>query len=219
MKIFLGKVVVLVACLLWSLGVSAAALVPAVNSPMLSMAGGTAPSFIWIPTATQTIGTSDTSCFSATGQGPGQTITPSTNPVAPYVGNMFNLYCQGVFTAPAVNTATVTAKVKWGSTVVASVTSSALASSVTNGQWQFQALCEVITISATPSASTVMCGGTFQFASGLVGAALTVNGFQSLTPVSVDTTAAFKPDLTLLLSTTAGGQAMTSLMAYDQIQF
>lgn len=209
----------LLLCLLAVSPVFAAALVPAVNSTMLNMAGGTPPSTIWVPTATQAIGTGDTSCFSATGQGPGQTITPTTSPVAPYVGNAFQLSCSGVFTT-GLTTATITTKIKWGSTTVASATSANLTISLTNAQWTAQATCVVIAISATPSASTVMCSGNFTYAAVTSGSnPVVTTNFQSTSPVSVDTTAAFKPDLTLSLSSTSSGQSATSLMGADQIVF
>lgn len=198
-----------------------AALAPAVNSPMLNMAGGTPPSTIWVPTATVAIGTADTSIFSATGQGPGQTITPTTSPVAPYVGNTFSFNGVGVYSTPTVNTATITTKIKWGSTVVASGVSSGLQASATNLQFTVTGTCTIITISATPSASTVLCAGTFTYAQALNGLSVITTSFQSTSPVSVDTTAAFKPDVTMTWSTQGGSppQAATVLVATDQIIF
>lgn len=198
-----------------------AALTPAVNAPMLSMAGGTAGSTIWSPTATVSIATAaETSCLSATGQGPGQTITPSTNPVAPYVGNAFSLQCTGIYSTPVANVATITPKIKWGSVVVAGGTaSSGLQASATNFQWTLNGTCTLITISGSANSSTVMCSGTFTYAQGLTGSSVVVTSFQSNSPVSVDTVSAFKPDLTLTWSSVAGGQTATGLMGLVQILF
>lgn len=204
-------------------GAGAASLTPPVNSPLLSMAGGTAGSTIWAPTATVSIATTaETSCLSATGQGPGQTITPSTNPVAPYVGNTFLLQCAGVYTTPTVNTATITPRVKWGSVTVAGGTaSSGLQGGATNLQFTLTGMCTVITISASPNASTVMCSGTFTYAQGATGSSVVTTSFQSTSPVSVDTVSAFKPDLTMQWSSVGGSppQTATSLMGLVQILF
>lgn len=198
-----------------------AALTPAVNAPMLSMAGGTAGSTIWSPTATVSIATAaETSCLSSTGQGPGQTITPSTNPVAPYVGNAFLLQCIGVYTTPIANVATITPKIKWGSvTVAGGAATSGLQASATNFQFTLTGMCTLITISGSANSSTVMCSGTFTYAQGLTGSSIVTTSFQSTSPVSVDTVSAFKPDLTMTWSSVAGGQTATSLMGLVQILF
>lgn len=202
----------------------AAALTPAVNAPMLSMAGGTDTSTIWVPTATVLINTAaETSCISGTGQGPGQTITPSTVPVAPYVGNTFLLQCTGVFTTPAVNTATITPRIKWGSVTVAGGTaSSGLAASSSNTlQFTLTGMCTLITISASANSSTVMCSGSFTYGQGITGSSVVSTNFQSTSPVSVDTVSAFKPDLTMQWSSVGGtpAQSATSLMGLVQILF
>lgn len=200
--------------------VFAAALTPPVNAPMLSMAGGTAGSTIWSPTSTVSIATAaETSCLSASGQGPGQTITPSTNPVAPYVGNAFLLQCTGVYSTPIANVATITTKIKWGTVIVASAASSGLQASATNFQWTLTGMCTLITISASANSSTVMCSGTFTYAQGLTGSSVVTTSFQSTSPVSVDTVSAFKPDITMTWSSVAGGQTATSLMGLVQILF
>lgn len=193
---------------------------PNAQGQVPSMAGGIATSTIWVPSATVAIGTSDTSCFSGTGRGPGQTITPVTG--IPYVGNQFSLYCSGVFSTPTINTATMTVKIKWGTTTVATATSSGLQATATNLQWTLSGLCTVIAISATPSASTVICNGQFTYAQGVTGSSVVTTALQAATPatpVSVDTTAAFKLDLTMAWSTQSGSppQAATSLGGNVQI--
>lgn len=198
----------------------AAALTPAVNAPMLSMAGGTAGSTIWSPTSSVTSASlSDTSCFSATGQGPGQTITPTTSPVAPYVGNNFLMQCAGVLTAPGVSIVGLVIKVKWGSVTVATVTTSAPTASGTNLQWTLYAWCTINTISATANSSTVTCMGAFTYSAAATGSPVVTNSFQSTSPVSVDTTAAFKLDLTLAWASTVTTQTWTSLIGLMQILF
>lgn len=180
---------------------------------------GVAPSTIWVPTANVIINsTADTSCFSATGVGFGQTVTPSAG--VPYVGNTFWMVCEGVFTTPAIGTVGVLSKVKWGAATVASATSSGLQTSASNNlQWALQARCTLRTISATPSSSTVMCWGTFSYAQAATGSQLVVTNFQSASPVSVDTTAAFKIDLTMALASSLGTENLTSVGGSVEIKF
>lgn len=190
---------------------------PNAQGQIPSMATGVAPSTIWVPIATQSISTAtDTSCFSSTGKGPGQTIMPAAN--VPYVGNTFVMLCEGVFTTPAIGTVGAVAKVKWGATTVATATSSGLAASATNNlQWSMQAKCTLITVSATPSSSTAMCWGTFTYGQGLTGLSPIVTNFQSASPVNVDTTAAFKIDMTLALASALGTENLTALGGSVQI--
>lgn len=144
-----------------------------------SMGGGRAPSTIWVPTAAVTIGTtSETSVFSATGQGPGQTITGGV----PYVGNEFHLHAAGVVTTP-IGGGTVTLKVKWGTVAVATLSSGTLAISLTNQPWTIDASCTIRSISASVSSSTMVCSGFF------IGATAVGVAFGSVAAVSVDTTA------------------------------
>lgn len=189
------------------------------NNQVVSMAGGRAGSTIWVPTATVSIGTSDTSCFSATGRGPGQTITPTASPAVPYIGNTFTLNCNGVFSTPALNSATILSKIKFGSTTVASATSSGLQATATNLQWTLSGVCTILTVSATPSASTITCSGAFTYAQGATGSSVVSTNFQSVTPVSVDTTTAFKVDMTMAWSSVSGGQAATVLNGTVQILY
>ncbi len=186
-----------------------------------SMGGGVAPSTIWVtsPSSTQAINsTTDTSCFSSTGKGPGQTITPVTN--IPYQGNLFVMECEGIYSSPVVNTIGIIPKIKWNSTTIAGgVSSSGVQASASNFQWKLNAKCVVIAASLTPNASTVSCWGTFSYAQSVTGSAPVVTSFQSLTPVAVDTTAPFKIDMTMAWSGTPTTQSATSLAGNIVIYF
>lgn len=202
-----------------------AGVTPSVNSPLLSMANGTAPSTIWASAAGASITTTaDTSCFSATGSGPGQTITPTTTPVvAPYQYNNFTLTCEGTYASPAIGTVGIVSKVKWGSVTVATATSPGLAASSTNTlQWTAWAKCTLQTANnGSANSSTVSCCGAFTYAQGAGATSLAVitTPFFSASPVTVDTSAAFKIDLTLALASTLGTENLTGIGGLVKIEF
>lgn len=190
-----------------------AALTPAVNAPLLSMAGGTAPSTIWSTTARQTMATtSDVSCFSATGQGPGLTIPANGG----YAGNQYLLTCGGVFTVPNLNASTVTAKVKWGATTVASVTVPAVAVASTNFPFTAQANCTIITTGATGS---MECFGSVCFSAALTGIAPLCSFVITASAVTIDTTVNSKIDMTAAWSAITTTQSATTILASAQILF
>lgn len=211
------RLIVVISGLLAACGVAyAVATTPPVNSPLISMAGGTAPSTIWSTTARQTMATtSDVSCFSATGQGaPGGLTIPANGA---YIGNQYQLVCNGVYSAPALNAATLSLKLKWASTAVA--TSGAVlptAAVSTNFAFVITATCTVITIGASGS---MECVGQACFSAGLVGAALSCGYFLSAAPVTINTTVDSKIDITAAWSSVAGGQTMTTIIGQAMILF
>lgn len=121
-----------------------------------SMGGGRSPSTIWVTTTGQPTlsGGTEQSAFSATGQGPGQTITGGV----PYAGNNFWLHASGIATTP-IGGGSVTVKVKWGSVAVATLTGAALTVSLTNQPWTLDANCTMISVSGTANSSTMTCSG------------------------------------------------------------
>lgn len=164
------KLLVIIALLAPVGAARGAALTPAVNAPLLSMAGGTAPSTIWVTTSSQPAlsGGSEQSVFGATGQGPGQTITGGV----PYAGNNFYLHASGIATTP-IGGGSVTIKVKWGSVAVATLTGAALTVSLTNQPWMLDASCTIVTVSGSASSSTMTCSGI------LTGVSIVPLGFTS----------------------------------------
>lgn len=190
-----------------------AALTPAVNAPLLSMAGGTAPSLIWSTTARQTMAsTSDTSCFSATGQGPGLTIPANGG----YAGNQYLLNCNGFYTVPAANASTITIKIKWGATTVASATVPAVATASTNLPFTATANCTIITIGAT---GTMECFGSLSFAAGLAGTTVLYTFVTTASAVTIDTTVSSKIDLTAAWSAVPSTQSAVTSIASAMILF
>lgn len=186
-------------------------LTPPVNGPMIGMNGGQPPSTTYVSGASQVMATtSDVSFFSSTGAGT-QTIPAN----GPYAFNSFMLRASGVYTAPTVNTATATIKIKWASTTIASITTNALGQA-TNAPFSFVANCTIQSI-ATPSASTIVCRGNFSFMTGVLGLSPTANIIQTTSPVTIDTTVNSKLDATLAWSSVAGGQTATGIEGQIEI--
>lgn len=147
--------------LLYSTTAFAVATTPAVNAPMVSMAGGTAPSLVLSTTGTTVIATtSETSILQSSYQGPGTTITGGV----PYAGNRFHVYASGIVTTP-IGGGTATLKMKWGSIAVATLSGATLSISLTNTPWWFDGYCNFTAISGTASSSTMRCTGLFMGAS------------------------------------------------------
>lgn len=173
---------------------------PAVNSPLLSMAGGTAPSTIFVSTVSSTINTTgDISCF-GTGVGPGRTIGANQA----YIGNTYRILCRGVYTTPLANTSTVTAKIKWGATTIVSVTTGALPASATNFPFQVDVICTVRSIGASGS---IVCNGGMSYVAALAGLSFLFNSLDTPTAVTIDTTGSS------LLDATASWSAVTTQTA------
>lgn len=193
------------------------------NGQIVSMGGGRSPSTIWASAAGASITTTaDTSCFSATGSGPGQTITPP-NTTIPYLRNTFTLTCEGTYTSPAIGTVGIVSKIKWGSTTVATATSPGLSASSSNTlQWTAWAKCTVQSVNnSVANSSTVSCWGAFTYAQGAGATSLAVitTPFFSVSPVTVDTSAAFKIDLTLALASSLGTESLTGIGGLVKIEY
>lgn len=142
--------------------------------------------------ADKTINTiSDVSAFNATnGTGYVGTTTIPANYMK--VGKKFTITGWGVYSTPALNTSTVTIKIKYGATTVATVTTNALPAAATNLPFDFIADCTVRSVGAT---GTIVCNGMFNYATALTAAAATSNALVSGV-VTIDTTAQSNIDVT-----------------------
>jgi hypothetical protein len=181
---------------------------PNANGQVPSMSSGVAPSTIYVPTAAQTIATtSETSLFSSTGSGPGQTVAASVQ----YAGNRFWFHAGGVITTP-VGGGTVTLKIKYGSTAVLTVSGVALSISLTNQPWVYDAYCTIRTVSGTPSSSTMSCSGD------LIGATTTPQAFANTSAVNIDTTTSAKIDTTWTWASVTT-QTLTETDSHVQIMY
>jgi len=150
-------------------------------------------------TTAQTIATaSETTCFGAP---KGSQIVPA-NSVA--VGTTFRIHCAGTFTTPAGNAATLTYKIKWGSTVVATSAFGTLASSLTNALIELDADC---TVRALGASGSMTCTGPMMLQNTAIAAGVNLLALNTATTIATNADAVL--DATLTWSTVAGGQTMT----------
>lgn len=187
---------------------------PAVNSPLLSMNGGTTPSVICVTTTNATIAsTSDISLFSGT-QPTGTTQTIPAN--GAYAGNTYRILCRGLYTTPLVSAGTATFKVKWGSTVLASVTTATLTASATNFPFELDVL---LTIRTTGSTGSIMCTGHVECATALTGVSTVFNNLSIGSVATIDTTVNSVLDATMSFSSIAGSQTASCMTGSIEILF
>lgn len=178
---------------------------PNANGQLPSMVGGVATSTIWVPTAAQTITTTtETSCFSSTGAGPGQTIPAN----GPYIGNRYRLRCNGIYTTGLANVATIAVKMKWGSTVITTGTTAALNSSLTNMPFYIDETCTLRTVGAS---GTVVCTGDIKIATAVLNIGLLSTAIYTTGTATIDTTQSSKVDITLTVSSLVGSPSISTI--------
>lgn len=164
---------------------------------------------IFTSTADSSLATaSELSCV---GTGVGTQSIPA-NSVA--VGTKFRLSCRGIYTTPAANTATVTVKVKWGSTAVATIATGAIPASQTNQGWTLDADCTVRTVG---SSGSMTCTVTFFYSSTTVAAGGVTSVSNVTSPVTIATDSANTLGMTWTWSSVSGGQTATSSEASLQV--
>lgn len=175
------------------------------SSPNLQMPnGGFLAHMIYTATSGSTIsGTSDASCFGATGIG-----SQSPTAAAFYAGAKFRIQCSGTYNTGALSIATLTIKVKFGATAIATFTSVALPVSITGPSWYIDVTCTVRTGGVSGS---VVCSRIFGFATaagGLIGDYPLI----STSPVSVDLSGTTtKIDVTGAFSSLTGSPSATTV--------
>ncbi len=166
-----------------------------------------ANSSIFTSSAAVTMATAaELSCF---GAGIGSQTIPANSVV---VGTKFRISCLGVYTTPAANTATVTVKFKWGTTVIGTATTGAMPASQTGTVFAVNGDCTFRSIGA---AGSVACTGTFIWGDGLIAAGSHTGGINATT--TIDTTAAAVLDATWTWSSVAGSQTATGNQAGLQV--
>lgn len=200
----------------WGSG-SAAGIVPNANGQVPSMVGGVAPSLIYtLASSVVSNTTSDTNCYSgATSGGPGATIPAN----GPYVGNTYRLTCRGVFTTGALNTATATIKIKFGSVTVASVTTAALPISLTNFQFLVDEECVFYSVG---SSGTIACNGDAKFwttANSSLVAPPAVYITTAQTPATINTTTSNAWQITSAFSNTTSSPSITATSGTIEVKF
>jgi hypothetical protein len=159
-----------------------------------SLARQALPGVLFTQTADKTV-TNTTSETSIVGTGVGSLATDMTLPANFFIaGKTIRLRIGGVYSTPAATIPSVLIKVKYGSTVVATVTTTALLAGATSLEFDGEIL---ITCRSTGGSGAVMVHGDIEYATG-VGGTISVdplnNGGATTT---IDTTAASLIDVTV----------------------
>ena len=137
---------------------------------------------LYTATADATINSvTPTTCFSGTKLG---TTTIKANTLK--VGQKFSIWGAGYYSTPLANTSTVTITVKIGSTTVSTVTTAAFPASATNLPFDFILN---FTVRAIGASATLVCDGTFNYATALSAVAKTSNSLSSIGTATFDSTA------------------------------
>lgn len=152
---------------------------------------GTAPdtliaSNLYTATADKVLNsTSPTTAFSSTKVG--TTVIPANSLK---VGKKFNITGAGYYSTPLANTSTVTITTSIASstaTTISTVTTAAFPASATNLPFTFNMTCTVRSIGA---AATLVCDGSFDYATALSAVAKTSNSLSTVSTIKFDSTVA-----------------------------
>lgn len=156
---------------------------------------------------TLTNSTSETTLF---GSGVG-TLTLPANFFA--VGKTIRLTISGIYSTP-VGASSIVINVKYGSTVIATVTTSALASLGSGlGFWG----CVLITCRTTGATGTVEVGGSVVYAAGAAGATATDYLNNGGATTTIDTTASAKIDITGTWDAATTSRSVTSIVGTAEV--
>ncbi len=163
---------------------------------------------IYISIGDQTINTTtETSGFSGTCIG---TTTIAANFFT--AGKKFRMEGNGIYSTPLGNVSTIQINVKYGSTVVGTVTTGSLPASASNLPFYFWINCTVRTIGVSGS---MICNGTFAYDTALTGIVETQNAIIS-NATTVNTTASKTLDVT---ATWSAVTTQTAIVQQSSIDF
>lgn len=160
---------------------------------------------IYNATSSATInGSSDETCFGSSGLG-----NQSVPTVGFYAGAKFVIQCGGSYTTGVASVATLTIKIKFGSTAVATFTTLALPSSVTGLAWFVDATC---TVRVAGVSGSIVCTRGVSYVTTSIGVAPLFNPLLTASPVSVDLSGTTtKIDVTGSFSSLVGSPSATSI--------
>lgn len=108
-------------------------------------------------------------------------------------GKTIRIRIGGIYSTPALATPSVTIKVKYGSTILATVTTSSLLSGATNLEFDGEVM---ITCRTTGATGTIMCHGDIEYATGVAGTIAVDPLNNGGTATTIDTTTSTALDVT-----------------------
>lgn len=124
------------------------------------------------------------------------------------VGRTIRLRIGGIYSTPAIATPSVVVKVKYGSTVIATKTTTSLLSGASALEFDGEIL---ITCRSTGATGTVMCHGDIEYATGVAGTIAVDPLNNGGATTTIDTTASSLLDVTVTWDTNTTTRIVTSI--------
>lgn len=168
------------------------------------------PGVLFTQTADKTVSNTVTET-SIIGTGVGSITLPANFFVA---GKTIRIKVNGVYSTPALATPSVTIKIKYGSTAVASVTTSSLLSGASNLEFDGNVL---ITGRTTGSSGTVMTGGDIRYATGVAGTSATDPLNNSGSTTTINTTTSNALDVTVTWDSATSTRSAKSIVSSFEV--
>lgn len=165
---------------------------------------------VFTQTADKTV-TNTVTETSLIGTGVGTMTLPANFFVA---GKTIRLRIGGIYTTPAVATPSVVVKVKYGSTVIATVTTTSLLSGATNLEFDGEIL---ITCRTTGGSGSVMCHGDIEYSTGLAGTIAVDPLNNAGAATTIDTTGANALDVTITWDSATATRSVKSTVTTVEI--
>lgn len=177
------------------------------SSSGLSINGATSTANMYVAVADKVLAsTADVSVFNTASGGYIGTTTIAANSL--YIGKSFSVKGWGLYSTPALNTATALLKISMASTtftsVITSATTAALVASAAGWNYNWNYDCTVRSIGTV---GTIICDGIFNFA--LSSSGTTYASVDLMAVGNIDTTHALSVQATNAWSSVAGGQTAT----------
>ncbi len=166
---------------------------------------------IFTQTADKTV-TNTVTETSIIGTGVGYGLTLPTNFFV--AGKTIRLRIGGIYTTPALATPSLVIKVKYGATVIATVTTTALLSGATNLEFDGEV---DITCRTTGATGTVMVHGDIEYATGVVGTIAVDPLNNAGATTTIDTTASSLLDVTITWDSATSTRSATSTVATVEV--
>lgn len=179
-----------------------------------SLARQALPGVIFTQTADKTV-TNTTSETSIVGTGVGSLATAMTLPANFFVaGKTVRLRIGGIYSTPIASTPSVLVKIKYGSTVIATVTTTGLLAGASGLEFDGEV---AITCRTTGASGSVMVHGDIEYATGLAGT-ISVDPLNNAgTATTIDTTAASLLDVTIIWDTATSTRIVKSTVCLVEV--
>lgn len=175
-----------------------------------SIARQAVPGVLFTQTADKTV-SNTVAETSVVGTGVGSMTLPANFFVA---GKTLRIRIGGIYSTPAIATPSVTVKVKYGSTVLATVTTTSLLSGASNLEFDGEV---AITCRTTGATGTVVAHGDIEYATGVAGTIAVDPLNNAGAATTIDTTASALVDITVTWDTATSTRIATSTVTTCEV--